>query len=188
MGFDFKHIVWTLLMAVSMVLFFVAFTSPTWIESKVKGLEDRSCGMLAYQVKNDDVKYGSFDDIPIMWWQICVVCIGIGAATLILTLILSFVTMIPAFHTYQTYVHNTTCLACVVIFIGQIFFCVGFKDMETSNTDALPCNICADGTTAFVLKNCDIGEALIINIIAIIIVAITCCVGFTVDHGNAYHA
>ena len=26
-GFDFKHIVWTLLMAVSMVLFFVAFTS-----------------------------------------------------------------------------------------------------------------------------------------------------------------
>ena len=33
-GFDFKHLVWTLLMAVSMILFFVAFTSPSMCASR----------------------------------------------------------------------------------------------------------------------------------------------------------
>jgi hypothetical protein len=38
----------------------------------------------------------------------------------------------------------------ILVFVGLIMFCVGFKDMEMSDIDFSPCNICEDKTSAFV--------------------------------------
>eukprot|EP00039_Didymoeca_costata_P018567 m.334020 g.334020 ORF g.334020 m.334020 type:complete len:188 (+) comp17270_c0_seq1:130-693(+) len=185
-GFDFKHLIWMLFLVICTVLFAIAFSGPDWINDRDS---EQACGVIAFCLTEDDCKpgggerYGSFNNIPFDLWKATAVLLGLGLAFLALAALGALVTMIPAFQTHQGAVHNLSAFAAILIFIGLILFCVGFKDMGCDSNCGL-CEFCNEDTNPFVLVDCKLGRDLIITIIGVVLVSITSCLGYTVNHDD----
>ena len=183
-SFDPKHILWSILLIVSAIVFAIAFSGGDWIHPAEGSRFDKdlACGIVKYiDAKDEQHTYGSLSDNPIMWWRICTVFVGIGMGILFLSAVGSIVTMVPCAQPYQGMVHNASAGSSILIFVGLIFFCVGFKDM-VGEGDGAGCKFCGEDTSAFVLVDCTIGDHLIMCIIAVILVSITSCVGYFIHH------
>lgn len=188
-------------MIISVVLFWIAFTGPDWIKMYDEDNDefDIACGVISYcadvdrgeyksaKCNGSGERYGSaLSDIPIVWWRWTAVLAGIGLVILILCCIGALVTLIPAAQHLQIWVHNTSALSIILILVGLILFCVGFEEMGADDGRfEAPCKFCGDKTSAFVLENCNMGRDLIINIVAVILVSLTCCLGYSVSHSQS---